>query len=209
MQLSPLDAGQHQCKVHPREINLFESLIQETDYLMDMNFIDGPNKMSPALLMDGSRGVYVKNTSLTLQRRLHEYSCSGRNEFVIRVCLKFDNLSPNGPIFFLHLNNITYLSMEVDSENGRSIKVRFLHDRKVRGISFPYAFADLTSWHNISIIFNGRLVSLYVNCEKVGDEVVMQPEYCLPKDVQVYIGDNPQHTQTFQVCNKNQPFHLK
>ena len=193
----PLVARQHQCKVHPREIDLLKSLIQETDYLSSVNFTAGPNKVSPALMMDGSRGVCVENTSLTFQKQLRENSCSGRKEFVIRACVKFDGLAANGPIFFLYSNNTTYLSMEIDSGN---IKVSFVHDGEMRAVSFSYTFTDLTSWHKISVIFNGRIISLYVNCEKVDDQVVMEPLYCLPDDIQLYIGDNPLHTQTFQVC---------
>ena len=199
----PLDATtRQQCnrlRVHPREINLLENLIQETDYLNSMNFTFGPNEKSPAVLLDGSRGICVDNTNYTFQRHLHEYSCSRRKEFVIRACVKFDG-APDGPIFFLHSNNMTVLSLEVDATKGGSIKVSFVHEGGMRAISFPYTFTDLTSWHNISIIFNGRLVSLYVNCNKVADQIVMRPEYCLPEKLLLNIGDNPQHTETFQVC---------
>ena len=197
----PLDARLLQCdkpKVHPREINLLESLIQETDYLNSMVFIPGPNEKSPAVSLNGSRGICVDNTNYTFQRHLHEYSCS-RKEFVIRACVKFDDV-PDGPIFFLHSNKTTFLSLEVDSTKGGSIKVSFIHDGRMRAISFPYAFTDLINWHNISVIFNGRLVSLYVNCNKVGDQIIMQPDYCLPEKLMLNIGDNPQHTETFQVC---------
>ena len=180
--------------MNTHEINLLRSLIQETDFL---NFTAGANKKSPVLIMDGSHGVFVNGTGLTFQKNLHEHSCSGRKEFVIRACVKFNGLAANGPIIFLHSNNTTYLSMEIDSGN---IKVSFVHDREMRAVSFPFTFTDLTSWHNISVIFNGRIISLYVNCEKVDDQVVMEPLYCLPDDIQLYIGDNPLHTQTFQVC---------
>ena len=201
--VSPLDANQHQCKVHPREINLLESLMRETEYLNNMAFTTGPNEESPAVMIDGNRGICVDNTSLTFQTQLHDYSCGGRNEFVIRVCVKFDGISADGPIFFLHSNNTVYLSLEVEtiSENDGSIKVSFVHDGITRAVSFPYTFTDLTSWHDISVIFNGRLVSLYVNCEKVADQTVLQPQYCIPDNVLLYIGDNPQHTETLEVCS--------
>ena len=193
--MSPLDASQH-CKVHPREIHLLKSLLQETDYLDNVNFTSGPNGDSPAVILDGSRGICVDNTSLAFQKQLHKYSCS-RNELVVHACVKFDGSRANGPVFFLHSNDTTLLSLEIDS---RSIKIGFVHNRGMRAISFPYTFTDLTSWHNISVIFNGRLVSLYVNCDKVGNQVVMQPDYCLPEKVMLNIGDNPQHTETFKVC---------
>ena len=184
--------------MHPREINLLESLIQETHYLNSMIFIPGPNKKSPAVSLDGSRGICVDNTNYTFQRHLHEYSCS-RKEFVIRACVKFDDV-PDGPIFFLHSNDTTVLSLEVDATKNGSIKVSFVHEGGMRAISFPYTFTDLINWHNISVIFNGRLVSLYVDCNKVGDQIIMQPDYCLPEQLLLNIGDNPQHTETFKVC---------
>ena len=202
---SPLDASQHHCKVHPREINLLESLMRETEYVNSMGFTTGPNEESPAVTIDASRGICVDNTNLTFQRQIHDYSCSGRNEFVFRVCVKFDGVSADGPIFFLHSDNKVFLSLEVDttSDNNGSIKVSFVNDGTTRAISFPYIFTNLTSWHNISVIFNGRLVSLYVNCEKVADRIVLQPQYCMPDDILLYIGDNPQHTETLQVLKFN------
>ena len=183
--------------MNTHEINLLRSLIQETDFL---NFTAGASKKSPVLIMDGSHGVFVNGTGLTFQKQLHEHSCSGRKEFVVRACVKFDGLAANGPIIFLHSNNTTYLSLEIDSGANQSIKVSFVHDGEMRAVSFPFTFTDLTSWHNISVIFNGRIISLYVNCEKVDDQVVMEPLYCLPDGIQLYIGDNPLHTQTFKVC---------
>lgn len=190
-----------QCKVHPHEINLLSSLLQETDHLDNVNFTVGPNPDSPAIIMDGSHSINVDNTSLTFQRQLHKYSCS-QMKFVIRASVKFDGMA-DGPIFFLHTNNMIFLSLEVelDSQNDGHIKVSFVHAGEMRAISFPYVFTDLTSWHSISIIFNGMLVSLYVNCEKVGDQVVMQPNYCLPEDVMVTIGSNPQRTEILKVAS--------
>ena len=184
--------------MHPREINLLESLIQETDYLSSMNFTTGPNENSPAVMLDGSQGICVENTNYTFQRHLHEYSCI-RKELVIRACVQFDYIA-DGPIFFLHSDSMTVLSLEVDASEGGSIKVSFVHSGGMRAVSFPYAFTDPTIWHNISVIFNGRLVTLYVDCNKVGDQVIMEPEYCLPENLMLNIGDNPQHTETFQVC---------
>lgn len=193
-----LDAAQ-QCKVNPNEINLLNSLLQETDYLDNVNFTVGPNPNSPAIVMDGSHSIDVDNTSLTFQRQLHNYSCS-RKEFVIRASVKFDGIA-NGPIFFLHINNMIFISLEIeiDSVKGGNIKISFVHNGETRAVSFPYSFTDLASWHNISVIFNGRLVSLFVNCDKVGGQIIMQPEYCLPKDVMVTIGSNPQHTEILKV----------
>ena len=160
-----------------------------------MNFTDGPSESSPAVIMDGSRGICVDNTSLAFQKQLHKYSCS-RNEFVIRACVKFGGIRADGPIFFLHSDNLTVLSLEVDPEH---IKIGFAHKGGMRAISFPYTFTDLTSWHNISVIFDGKLISLYVNCDKVDVHTVMKPDYCIPEKVLLNIGDNPQHTETFKV----------
>ena len=194
-----LDALQ-QCKVHLDEINLLSSLLQETNYLDNVSFTVGPNPDSPAVVMDGSHIIHVANTSLGFQRQLHKYSCS-RNEFVIRAGVKFDGGRADGPIFFLHSNSMTLLSLEVDSVEGGHIKISFVHDGEMRAISFPYIFTNLTSWHNISVIFNGRLISLYVNCDKVGDQIVMQPDYCLSDNVMVTIGGTPHSTEIFKVCN--------
>ena len=195
----PLDALNH-CEVHPHEINLLSSLLQETDHLDNINFTSGQNPDSPAIVMDGSHSIYVDNTSLAFQRQLHNYSCS-KIKFAIQASVKFDDMA-DGPIFFLHANNMIYLSLEVevDSTAGENIKVSFVHDGITRAISFPYTFTDLTSWHNIIVAFNGMLVSLYVNCEKVADQVVMRPDYCLPEDVMLTIGSNPQHTKIFKVA---------
>ena len=198
MCIHPLDA-MNQCKVHPYEINLLSSLLQETSHLDNMNFTTGPDPDSPAITMDGSYSIYVDNTSLTFQKQLHNYSCS-KEKFVVHASVKFDGIA-DGPIFFLHTNNMIFLSLEVevDSIKGGNIKVSFVHDGGMRAISFPYNFTNLTSWHNINVIFNGMLVSLYVNCEKVADQVAMQPDYCLPEDVRVTIGSNPQNTEVFKV----------
>ena len=191
----------NQCEVHPHEINLLNSLLQETDHLDNVNFITGQNPDSPAIVMDGSHSINVDNTSLAFQRQLHNYSCS-KMKFVIQASVKFDDTA-DGPIFFLHRNNKIFLSLEVevDSTTGGNIKVSFVHNGEMRAISFAYAFTDLTSWHNIIVVFNGMMVSLYVNCEKVADQVVMRPDYCLPEDVMVTIGSNPQHTEIFKVIN--------
>ena len=194
--MSPLGAAQ-QCKVHPREIHLLRSLLQETNYLNRVNITYGPNNDSPAVFMDGTQGIFIDNASLAFQRHLHKFSCS-RKEFVIRVCVKFNQVA-EGPILFLHSKDMTYLSLEITSVDGGSIKVGFVHNGGMRAVSFPYTFTDLTSWHNISVIFNGRLVSLYIDCNQVGNKVIMEPNYCLPKGVLLNIGDNPQHTGAFKV----------
>ena len=178
---------------------MLESLVQETDLLKSMNFIAGPNNLSPAVSLDGSRGICVNNTNYTFQQHLHEYSCS-RRELVIRACVKLDGIA-DGPIFFLHSNKHIVLSLELDAAKGGSVKVSFIHDNESRAVLFPYTFTDLTAWHNISIIFDGRLVSLYVNCDKVADQIIMKPDFCLPEGLMLNIGDNPYHTETFQVCS--------
>ena len=194
----PLGALQ-QCKVDPREINLLNSLLQETDYLDSVNFTVGPNPDSPAIVMDGSHSVYVDNTSLTFQRQLHNFSCS-RKELMIRASVKFDGMA-DGPIFFLHANDMIFLSLEteVDHMKGGNIKIGFAHSGEMRAISFPHVFTDLAIWHNISVSFDGRLVSLYVNCNKIANQIIVQPDYCIPEDVMVTIGSNPQHTEVFKV----------
>ena len=191
----------NQCEVRPHEINLLSSLLQETDHLDNVNFTIGQNPDSPAIVMDGSHSINVDNTSLAFQRQLHNYSCS-KMKFIIQASVKFDDTA-DGPIFFLHANNMIFLSLEVEagSTAGGNIKVSFVHDGITRAISFPYTFTNLTSWHNILVVFNGMLVSLYVNCEKVADQVVMRPDYCLPEDVMLTIGSNPQHSEIFKVTN--------
>ena len=164
-----------------------------------MNFIAGPNNLSPAVSLDGSHGICVNNTNYTFQQHLHEYSCS-RRELVIRACVKLDGIA-DGPIFFLHSNKHAVLSLELDAAKGGSVKVSFIHDNESRAVLFPYTFTDLTAWHNISIIFDGRLVSLYVNCDKVANQIIMKPDFCLPEGLMLNIGDNPYHTETFQVCS--------
>ena len=187
--------------VDPHEINLLNSLLQETNYLDHVNITLGPNANSPAVEMDGSHSINVDNTSLAFQRQLHKFSCS-KKEFVIHASVKFDGMA-DGPIFFLHLNTTIFLSLEVEVDSMESgiIKTSFIHDRGMRAISFPYSFTDLTSWHNISVIFNGRLVSLYVDCNQVGSQVITEPDYCIPEDVMLTVGGNPQHTENFKVCN--------
>jgi len=182
------------------EINLLSSLLQETDYLDNVSFTVGPNPSSPAIVMDGRHSIHIANTSLTFQSQLHKYSCS-RNEFMIHACVKFDSGMADGPIFFLYSTSMIFLSLEVDSVEGGHIKISFVHNEEMRAISFPYTFTDLTSWHNISVIFNGRLISLYVNCDKVADQTVVQPDYCMPENVMVAIGSTPQHTENFKVHN--------
>lgn len=190
----PLDASQ--CEDYPCEVNLLNSLLQETDYLDSMNFTVGPNKKSPAITMDGSRGVYVDNTNLAFQRQLHEYSCS-RKEVVLSARVKFNSAANGGPVFFLHSDNITFLSLEVNSTRG--IVVGFVYNEEMQVISFPYTFTDLTDWYNIMVQFNGKLVNLYVNCNKVAAQIIVEPDYCLPKNMLLKIGNNIKHPKNFKV----------
>ena len=191
-----LDRAQ-QCKVHPHEINLLKSLLQETEYLDNFDLTNGPRSRSPAIVLDGSHGINVDNTSLTFLERLHQYSCK-RKETVFRASVKFDGVA-DGPIMFLSTKgDVTVFSLAVDSDD-ETIKISFVHGGETFGVSFNYTFNNLSDWHNIIISFDGRLVTLYVDCVRVGERVIMLPDYCLPKYLKLAIGANPQNTELFKV----------
>ena len=88
-------AAQH-CKVHPHEINLFKSLLQETEYLDNVDLTDGTSKRSPAIILDGTHGINVDNSSLIFLEKLHQYSCK-RKEVVFHAGVKFGDVA-DGPI---------------------------------------------------------------------------------------------------------------
>ena len=125
-------------------------------------------------------------------------SCE-RRQIVIRASVKFDS-EADGPIIFLTTrNDEVAFSLEVDSDiKPGTIKIGFIHDRETYGLSFNHNFNNLTEWHDVIVSFDGRLVSVYVDCERVGDRVVLQPDYCLPPYLNLTIGNNPQRTQFFK-----------
>ena len=189
-------AAQH-CKVHPHEINLFKSLLQETEYLDNVDLTDGTSKRSPAIILDGTHGINVDNSSLIFLEKLHQYSCK-RKEVVFHAGVKFGDVA-DGPIIFSHIRNkVVAFSLEVDS-SSEVIKIGFVHQGDTVIVSFNYTFTDLSNWHNIIISFDGRLVTLYVDCEKVGEKVILQPDYCLPPNLKLVIGSDVQHTKFFKV----------
>jgi len=112
--------------------------------------------------------------------------------------LKFDGVA-DGPILFIQTrSDVVVFSLLVDSDD-EAIKVGFIHKGTTFGVSINYTFIDLSNWHNIIISFDGRLVTLYVDCEKVGERVIMEPDYCLQPDLKLVIGANPQKTKFFMV----------
>ena len=186
-----------QCKVHPHEINLLKSLLQETEYLDNVDLTDGTGKRSPAIVLDGTRGIDIDNTSLIFLERLHQYSCK-RKEIVFRASVKFDGVA-DGPILSVHLRNkVVAFSLEVNS-NDETIKIGFVHQGTTITISFNYTFSDLSDWHNIIISFDGRLMTVYDSCKKVGEQIIAQPDYCLPYHLKLTIGSDIEHTKFFKV----------
>ncbi|XP_065910280.1 protein kinase C-binding protein NELL1-like isoform X2 [Dysidea avara] len=184
------------CKVHPHEINLLKSVLLETEYLDNVDLTDGPSSKSPAIVLDGTHGINVDNTSLMFQKRLHQYSCT-RRQTVFRASVKFDGVA-DGPIVFIRTkSDVVAFSLEVESDDA-TIKVGFIHGGVTFGVSFNYIFSDLSVWHNIIVSFDGKLVTVYVDCEKVGERVIMRPDYCLPDDLKLGIGGNPQNTEFFK-----------
>jgi len=187
-----------QYEVHPHEINLFKSLLQETELLDNVDLTNGPRSKSPAIVLDGTHGINVDNTSLVFLERLHQYSCQ-RKEVVYRASVRFDG-EADGPITFLQTRDdkVVAFFLEVDS-SIEAIKLGFAHQGVPTVVSFKYTFTDLSKWHNIIVSYDGRLVTVYVDCEKVGERVIMQPDYCLPPDVKLFIGSDVQHTKFFKV----------
>ncbi|XP_065910763.1 protein kinase C-binding protein NELL1-like isoform X2 [Dysidea avara] len=185
------------CKVHPHEINLLKSLLQETEYLDNVDLTDGTgSKKSPAIELDGTHGINVDNTSLIFLEKLHQYTCQ-RKEILFHASVKFDGMA-DGPILFIHTRNeVVAFSLEVDS-NNEIIKISFIHQGVTIAVSFNYTFSDLSVWHNIIVSFNGRLVTVHVDCEKVGEQIIAQPDYCLPYGVKLNIGSDVQHTKFFK-----------
>ena len=95
-------------------------------------------------------------------------------------------------------SDVVVFSLEVDSDDD-TIKVGFIHGGVTFGISFNYTFRVLSDWHTIIVSFDGKLVTIYVGCEKVGERVIIQPDYCLPDDLKLGIGGNSQNTKFFKV----------
>ena len=155
------------------------------------------SKKSPAIELDGTHGINVDNTSLIFLEKLHQYTCQ-RKEILFHASVKFDGMA-DGPILFIHTRNeVVAFSLEVDS-NNEIIKISFIHQGVTIAVSFNYTFSDLSVWHNIIVSFNGRLVTVHVDCEKVGEQIIAQPDYCLPYGVKLNIGSDVQHTKFFKV----------
>ena len=87
------------CKVHPHDINHLKSVILETKYLDNVDLTGGPSSKSPAIVLDGTHGISVDDTSLIF-KRLHQYLCK-RRQIVFHASVKFDGVA-DGPILFTH-----------------------------------------------------------------------------------------------------------
>lgn len=96
-----------------------------------------------------------------------------------------------------------YRFLELESSGRRDeIRLRYkAHDQQIRSETFPFRLAD-SHWHQIALTFSGTHVTLYINCSKIYERVILS----LDKNylagnylLSLYIGQRNQQSAYFRV----------
>ncbi|XP_070541388.1 protein kinase C-binding protein NELL2-like isoform X2 [Ptychodera flava] len=169
------------------EINLLESLTL-TDRMNSVVQVPGLHGNSPAFFMqDTNRFLelpdYVMEKAANLLR--------STNEFTLIASIKQD-VRNSGSLFAISEGRSKYLELH-SSTRRDEIKFLYRSNDAVYTEKFEYPIVP-EKWTKIALTVSGTHLSLFVNCEKVYERVILKPDLDLDtKNLVMYLGQRSEH----------------
>lgn len=103
------------------------------------------------------------------------------------------------------MSHVYFRFLELESSGRRDeIRLHYAHDQQIRSETFPFRLAD-NHWHRIALTFSGNHVTLYINCSKIYERVILSldKQYLAGNYyLSLYIGQRNQQTAHFRVSLK-------